>query len=101
MEILNLTPEKGVLKNSEYNLGTVGKKDIVVFRLLFKDVKYINIHRGCGSCTKTTHIQKDNGVEVEVSYDVQKGGTATEFAKSFTLYHSKGETKIIFKGNTK
>lgn len=101
MEIHNLTPEKGTLTNLEYNLGTIGKKEIVTFKLLFKDVGYKDIHRGCGGCTKAVATQKDKDVEVTVNYDAQRGGSASEFAKSITLFHTKGQTKIIFRGKTK
>ena len=101
MEIHNLTPEIGTLSDLEYKIGTVGKREIVTFKLLFKDVLYKDIKRGCGSCTKAITNQKGADVEVTIIYDVQKGGSSPQISKSFTLTHSKGQTKIIFTGNTK
>lgn len=101
MEIINLTPDVGTLQGNTYNLNTVKYSNSVVFKVLFKGVTHKDITKGCSSCTKAEVNATDLGVEVTITYTPSRGAHKGTFSKSFTEYHSEGQTKIIFTGNAK
>lgn len=101
MEIINLTPNVGTLQGNTYNLNAVKYSSPVTFTVLFKGVTHKDIVKGCGACTKAEVKSTDLGVEVTITYTPSRGGQKGTFSKSFTEYHSEGQTKIIFTGNAK
>jgi hypothetical protein len=101
MEIINLTPEKGTLEGTEYNLGEIDYTLSITFKLLFKNIAHLRTKFGCGSCTKGEAKQKDNDVELTIEYIPFRGGGKGSFQKGVTEYYLGGDTKITFKGTAK
>jgi len=70
--IENLTPQVGSYKIEEgiiyYDLGTTIRKSAKSFTLLFKDKMHGSIKVGCAACTKAKISQKENDLEINVTY---------------------------------
>jgi len=64
----NLTPQIGTIEQGVYNLGEIKKNSSKTFRVLLRDVQVHLLRAGCGSCTKATSTQTEEGAEVEVTY---------------------------------
>lgn len=72
MEVKNLTPEVGSFEIKEgviyYDLGSVTRKASKTFTLFFEDKKHKAVHAGCPACTRAHLTQKDEGLEINITY---------------------------------
>jgi hypothetical protein len=104
MSIENLTPQVGSYKIEEgiiyYDLGTMIRKSAKSFTLLFKDRVHNNIRIGCMACTKAKIAQKENDLEINITYTAldsrgQITKTVTETFQDNTKQTIKFTVKIL------
>lgn len=102
MEITNLTPEVGNFEIKEgiiyYDLGNIVRKASKSFTLFFVGKTHKTIDVGCGACTKSKLIQKDDGLEISVTYTAidARGVTTKTVTETFD-----DDTKQIIKFTAK
>lgn len=102
MNIENLTPQVGSYKIEEgiiyYDLGTIIRKTSKSFTLLFKNKAHKSIHVGCMACTKAKIAQKENDLEINITYTAldSRGQITKTVTETFA-----DETKQIIKFTVK
>lgn len=102
--IENLTPQIGNFEIKDeiiyYDLGSMLRKSSKTFSLLIKDKEHYSTHVGCGACTKSNILQKQDGIEISITYTAidSKGivtKTVTETFQDGTKQVIKLTVKII------
>lgn len=97
MEIKNLTLESGSFEIKDgiiyYDLGTITRKASKSFTLFFENKTHKTVHAGCGACTRVKILQKDGGLEVNITYTaIDSRGITT---KTVTETFDDDTTQII------
>lgn len=104
MNIENLTPQIGSYKIEDgiiyYDLGTMIRKSAKSFTLLFKDKTHGSIKAGCPACTRAHTTQKENDLEINITYTAidsrgQITKTVTETFADGTKQTIKFTVKIL------
>lgn len=94
MTIQNLT-EQTLFAPTEltYNMGTIKRGSRATVKALISGATHRETRVGCGSCTEAKSTQKENNVEVEMTY---KANTIGEFNKPVTVFMQDGQ-QVNFK----
>jgi hypothetical protein len=100
MEIINLTPNIGVLTKEgekyEYNLGTIPQGTPITFMLSIENEKINMTQYGCQSCTTGNIYNGDKNGTQTVTYNSAQFG---EFQKPINIHLLNGKIiQLIFKG---
>lgn len=94
MEIVNKTPEQGSLSENLFDLGNIQKRSSKTFIVKIKtDKKHQRLIFGCGSCTKGSATQEEDGVQLQITYTAidSKG----QITKTVKVLFTDGTTQII------
>jgi len=94
MKIINNTPEIPYQEESRvFDLGKIKKGTSKSFNFTIENSKHRDVRAGCPSCTKVTAAQKEENIELSVTYKAFNIGS---FDKRITETLEDGTT-IVFK----
>lgn len=94
MTIQNLTPSAHFVPTEfTYNLGTLKRGTKATVKAVINGATHRETKVGCGSCTEAQTTQKENNVEVEMTF---KANTIGGFDKPVTVFMQDGQ-KVNFK----